>query len=88
MEPLPLSFVVAENVHRVALAQPAMQLREKFAALRLGNLRLRRAFAQRTKRVEGGKQKCRGLRVARCGLLCIGADCVLVDRFEDLTPWI
>src|SRR5439155_7374304 len=49
VEPLPLPFVVAENVNRMALPQPAMQLGEKFAALRLGHLRLRRAIAQRTK---------------------------------------
>src|SRR5207253_2959771 len=101
VEPLPLPFVVAENVNRVGLAQPAMQLREKFAALCLGNLRLRRAIAQRTKRVERGKQKRRGLwvaclrrgtkwrgRQAGCGLLRTGADCARVDRLDDSTSWI
>ena len=37
----------------VILPQPAMQLLEKFAALRLGNLRFRRALGQRTEGIEG-----------------------------------
>ena len=61
VEPLPLAFVVTENVNRVALAQPAMDLPEKLPALRFGNLRFRRAITQWAERVERGKRECRGL---------------------------
>jgi hypothetical protein len=39
-------------MNRIVLAQPAVKLVEKFSALRLGNLRVGRAFAERTKGVE------------------------------------
>ena len=52
---LAFAIVVAKNVDEKILSQPAMQLLKKFAALRLGNLRFRRAFRQRTKCVEGFK---------------------------------
>src|SRR5882724_10130953 len=45
LKALPLAVVVAENVNRIILTQPAVKLLEKFASLRLGDLRLRRAFA-------------------------------------------
>ena len=54
-KPPPLAVVVAEDVNGVTLPQPAVELVEKFAALRLGNLRIRRAFAKWTKGVERGK---------------------------------
>ena len=76
---------IADDVDRVSLEQPAMQLRKKFAALRLGHLRLRRAIAQRTKRGKGGKQEWRGLRIAGCGLFSIEVDCVLVERLDDFS---
>jgi hypothetical protein len=54
-ETLPLAVVVAEDMNGVTLPQPAVKLVEKFAALRLGDLRVGRAFAERTKGVERGK---------------------------------
>ena len=54
-EPLPLAVVVAEDVNGMVLAEPAVKLVEEFAALRLGDLWIRRAFAERTKGVERGK---------------------------------
>ena len=41
----------------VILPQPAVKLIEEFATLRLGDLRIGRAFAQRTKRVERGEDR-------------------------------
>ena len=54
-ETLAFAVVVAENVDGIILPQPAMKLLEKFAPLRLGNLRFRRAFGQRTKGVKAFK---------------------------------
>src|ERR1039457_129530 len=54
-ETLPLAVVVAEDMNGVTLPQPAVELIEKFAALRLVDLRVGRAFAERTKGVERGK---------------------------------
>ena len=58
-KPLPFAVVVAENVDGIILAQPAMKLVEKFAALRLGNLQFRRAFGQRTKGIERMQRSAR-----------------------------
>ena len=52
LKPLPLAVVVAKNVDGIILPQPAVKLLEKFAALRLGDLRFRRALGQRTEGVE------------------------------------
>ena len=51
-EPLPLAVVVAEDVNGMVLAEPAVKLVEEFAALRLGDLWIRRMFAERAKGVE------------------------------------
>ena len=48
-EALLFAVVVAENVDGIILPQPAVKLLEKFATLRLGDLRFGRAFRQRTK---------------------------------------
>ena len=55
LKPLPLAVVVAKDVDGIILPQPAVKLLEKFAALRLGDLRFRRALGQRTKGVERSK---------------------------------
>ena len=52
LEPLALTVIIAENMDGIALTEPAVELLEKFAALRLGNLRFGSAFSQWTKRVE------------------------------------
>ena len=52
---MPLAVVVAEDMNSMILAEPAVKLVEEFAALRLGDLRVGRAFAERTKGVERGK---------------------------------
>ena len=65
VKPLPLAVVVAEDMNRIVLAQPAVKLVEKFAALRLGNLRVGRAFAERTKGVERGKNWSAGFQFGR-----------------------
>ena len=57
IKPLPLAVVVAEDMNGVTMPQPAVELVEKFAALRLGDLRVGRAFAERTKGVERGKSQ-------------------------------
>src|SRR6266436_7611395 len=54
-EPLALAIVVAKELHRVTLPQPAVELIEKFPALDFGNLRLGRPLGQRPEGVEGGK---------------------------------
>ena len=51
-ETLPFTFIVAEDVNRVALPQPAMQLGEEFMPLCFGDLRFRRAFTEGTESVE------------------------------------
>ena len=51
-KPLPFAVIVAENVNRPALPEPAMQLVEEFTALRLGDLRIGRAFAERAKGIQ------------------------------------
>jgi hypothetical protein len=53
LETLPFAVVVAKNVDGIILPQPAMKLLEKFAPLRLGDLRFLRALGQRTKGIEG-----------------------------------
>lgn len=55
LEALALAVVVAENVEGEALPQPAMQLNEKFAPLRLGDLRVEGALGQRAECFERGK---------------------------------
>ena len=55
LEPLPFAVVVAKNVDGIILPQPAMKLLKEFAALRLGDLRFRRAFGQRAEGFEGGE---------------------------------
>ena len=62
-EALPLAVVVAEDVDRVALAQPAVQLGEELAPLRLGHLRLRGALRQRTESLQALE-----VRSAECGV--------------------
>ena len=52
LEALLLAVVVAKNVDGVFLAEPAVKLGEKFATLRFGNLRIERAFSERTIGVE------------------------------------
>src|SRR4051812_44191949 len=51
-ESLLFARVIAKNMDREVLAQPAMHLGEEFPALRLGYLRLGRAFAERAERLE------------------------------------
>ena len=51
-EPLSLAVVVAEDMNGITVPQPAVELVEKLAALDLGNLRVGRAFAERTKGLE------------------------------------
>src|SRR5204863_5655463 len=51
-ETLPFAVVVAEHMHDVVLARPAMELREKFFPLRLGNVRFGWAVADRTEDFE------------------------------------
>ena|SRR5437879_3542556 len=63
-DPPAFAGIITEDVNGVVLAQPAMQLREKFTALCLGDLRLRSAVAERTKGLERKERKCRGGRVA------------------------
>ena len=63
LEPLALAVIVAEDVDGVILPQPAVDLLEEFAALRLGDWRFRRALGERTKGVERIK-----LWIADCGL--------------------
>ena len=55
-ETLALAFVVADNVHLVALPKPAMQLIEELAALRFGDLDFRRAIHLRTERFEAPEE--------------------------------
>ena len=52
LKPLPFAVVVAEDVDGVILPQPAVELLEKFPALRLGDLRFRRALGQRAEGVK------------------------------------
>ena len=52
LKSLAFAVVVAKNVDGIILPQPAVKLLEKFAALRLGDLRFGRAFGQRTESVE------------------------------------
>jgi len=52
LKALAFAVVVAENMNGIILSQPAVDLGKKFTALRFGDLRFRRAFAQRTKSVE------------------------------------
>ena len=52
LKPLPLAVVVAEDMNGITVPQPAMELVEEFASLRLGDLWIRRAFAERTKGIE------------------------------------
>jgi hypothetical protein len=52
LKPLALAVIVAKNVDGVVLPQPAVKLLEKFAPLRLGDLRFGRAIGQRTEGVE------------------------------------
>ncbi len=54
LKPLPLAVVVAENVDGIILSQPAMNLLEKFAPLRLCNLWFGHAVSQRTESIERG----------------------------------
>ncbi len=49
LEPLTFAVVVAENLDGKILPQPAVELREKFPALCLGDRWFRRALAERTK---------------------------------------
>src|SRR6185369_16809528 len=66
-EPLPLAVVVAENVHGVTLAPPAMELLEKLPALRFGHRRFGRAFGKRTISLERREERTAELRIG--GLL-------------------
>ena len=59
LEPLPFAVVVAKDVDGVILPQPAVELLEKFAPLRLGNLRFRRALGQRTEGVQAAELRLR-----------------------------
>ena len=49
LEALPLAVVVAEEMDRVVLPQPAMDLGEELLALRLGDVRFRAAVANGAK---------------------------------------
>src|SRR5579862_4305274 len=49
LKTLPLAVVVAKQVQRCSLPQPAMQLAEKLLALRLGDVRFRSPVANRSK---------------------------------------
>src|SRR5258706_9731863 len=49
LEALPLALVVAKDVHRPALAQPAVDLAEEIAPLHLGDLRLGHLRSKRPK---------------------------------------
>ena len=73
LESLPLARRVTEDVDGEALPQPAMQLREELAPLRLRDLHLRRALGDGTEGVEtlkGGSSGVRRLVAAfqRCDL--------------------
>src|SRR5439155_9344089 len=48
-EALALPFVVAKNMDRIALLQPAIEPPKKIAPLRLGHLRIRSGRADRSK---------------------------------------
>ena len=67
LEPLPLAVVVAKNMDGKALTRPPVKLREKFATLRFGNLRLGSTRTKRTEGVEGRECKC-GVRNAERGI--------------------
>src|ERR1017187_4228187 len=62
LKPLALAVVVAKDVNGIILPQPAMELLEKFAPLRLGNLRFGRALSQRTEGVERSENRSVELR--------------------------
>ena len=62
LKPLALAVVVAKDVNGIILPQPAMELLEKFAPLRLGNLRFGRALGERTKGVERSENRSVELR--------------------------
>ncbi len=64
-EALPFAVVVAEDVDRIALAQPAVQLGEELAPLRLRHLRLRRPLRQRTERLQALEVRSSEAGVAR-----------------------
>ena len=82
-DPPSFAGIITEDMNGVVLAQPAMQLREKFTALRLGDLRLRRAVAERTKGLERKERKRRGGRVADGKSFRTGASRICVDDFRS-----
>ncbi len=53
----PLTVVIAKDMNRITLPDPPMQLRNKFAALRLGYLRIRNTFSQGAKSIQGIERK-------------------------------
>src|SRR5262245_10585173 len=70
LEPLPFAVVVAEHMDGVILPQPAMHLREKFAALRFRHLQFKRASGERAVGVQALELRTVnwGFRIADCGL--------------------
>src|ERR1017187_2903919 len=64
-KPLAFAVVVAKDMDRVILPQPAVELLKKLAPLRLGDWRLRRTFGQRTERVERSKPRNAELQFGR-----------------------
>ena len=52
LEALTFTVVIAENLNRVILPQPAVHLVEKFTPLHLGDLGYWRAFGERTEGIE------------------------------------
>jgi hypothetical protein len=57
LESLPFAFIIAEDVNGIIPARPSVELIKELAPLRFGNLRVRRAFAERTIRVQRGEEK-------------------------------
>ncbi len=77
LKPLSFAVIVAKDVDGVILPQPAVKLLEKFAPLRLGDLRFRRALRQRTEGVQVFK-----LRIAEFGLRNGFADFGIFSQFN------
>ena len=59
LKSLPLAVVIAKNMDRHVLPQPAMQLLEKLPALRLRHLQFRRTLTQRPERIQRFKLRKR-----------------------------
>src|ERR1035437_5947256 len=85
-ETLLLAVVVAEDMNGVTLPQPAVELVEKFAALRLGGLRVGGAFAERREGRRGGGEDGGGVWVGGVDLLFSFFFFLLFFFFENSPP--